>query len=54
MRVLPSAAEAVGAATGKVAGRGTLRVVLSWAVVMALLTYGVVMTLSTALKLFTG
>ena len=38
----------------KAAGRGTLRVVLSWAVVLALLTYGVVMTLSTALKLFTG
>lgn len=54
VRVLPSAAEAVGAATGEVAGRGTLRVVLSWAVVLALLTYGVVMTLSTALKLFTG
>ena len=54
VHVLPSAAEAVDAATGKVAGRGTLRVVLSWAVVMALLTYGVVMTLSTALKLFTG
>lgn len=54
VHVLPSAAEAVGAATGEVAGRGTLRVVLSWAVVLALLTYGVVMTLSTALKLFTG
>lgn len=54
VHVLPSADEAVGAATGKVAGRGTTRVVLSWAVVLAMLTYGVLMTLSTALKLFTG
>ena len=51
--VLPSRDEAFGGDDGTVAHGGRSHVILSWAVVVLLLGYGVVMTLLTALRLFT-
>lgn len=52
VQVLPSAEEAFHGDDGTVAHGGSSRVFLSWAVVIALLAYGVVMTAITALQLF--
>lgn len=52
VQVLPSEDEAVAGGEGVGASGGAVRVVLSWAVVLGLLGYGVVMTLITALRLF--
>ena len=53
VQVLPSRTDAIGGDDGTVAHGGASRVFLSWAVVLLLLGYGVVMTLLTALRLFT-
>ncbi|MBM6544833.1 OFA family MFS transporter [Janibacter sp. YIM B02568] len=53
VQVLPSADEALHGDGGTVAHGGSSRVILSWAVVVALLAYGVIMTLITAARLFT-
>ena len=52
VQVLPSEDEAVSGGEGVGTSGGAVRVVLSWAVVLGLLGYGVVMTLITALRLF--
>ena len=52
VQVLPSQEESFHGDDGTVAHGGRSRVILSWTVVIALLAYGVIQTLITALKLF--
>nr|WP_197676058.1 hypothetical protein [Micromonospora auratinigra] len=54
--VPPAPRKAAGGVTddGRVGRRQRVRLVVSWLVVSALLVYGVVQTLITAAKLFTG
>ena len=53
VQVLPAREDSLGGDDGTVAHGGAGRVFLSWAVVLLLLGYGVVMTVLTAARLFT-